>query len=269
VKLPALRRFASLWLTIGANCAWASYLPGATAAQTSAFPLERGTRWAYEGTVACATVQGDPVAKAGTQRTNTLGGVWTALKPDGSVYRATVRWVMEVVEYFETNGVRAAVVRGHPADLAWADFGKEPGWCVLAETRNKLVRIEARSQRGARRLARRATSSRGASLGEPDLELPLAVGRRWGGDTQRSDGFYCWNVESRSSADLASVGGPASGKTEVFTVAYRTLPDHTLVEFAPGVGVVRYAYEHHGTVASVELRLSRFSPPARSPAPRR
>ena len=36
---------------------------------------------------------------------------------------------------------------------------------------------------------------------------------------------------------------------------YRTNPDHIIVDFVPRLGVVRYIYEHHGTVSSVDVKL--------------
>ena len=41
-------------------------------------------------------------------------------------------------------------------------------------------------------------------------------------------------------------------------IVYRSLPDHQIMEIAEGLGIVRYVYEHHGTVASVDARLVLF-----------
>jgi hypothetical protein len=41
----------------------------------------------------------------------------------------------------------------------------------------------------------------------------------------------------------------------VYRSIYRTNPDHVIVDFVPKLGVVRYVYEHHGTVSSVDVKL--------------
>jgi hypothetical protein len=245
----------------GLLCAGLVLAEGHVVAQTAAFPSAPGTRWVYEGTVACATTPGDRVEPAGTRRTNATGSVWTALLSTGAVYRASVHWVMEVVEAGTANGLKAVVVRGHPGELAWAEFGREPGWCVLGLTSNKVVRIEADGLRDARRWLRRALASPRTAMGEPEVKLPLALDSRWGGDSERADGWYCWNVEAVRKVDFGTLAGEGFRSGAVFTLAYRTCPDHTVMEFAPGLGLVRYEFEHHGTVASVDVRLVEFHRP--------
>jgi hypothetical protein len=41
---------------------------------------------------------------------------------------------------------------------------------------------------------------------------------------------------------------------------YRTLPDHQVIGFVPGLGVTAYRYAHHGTVARAEAVLAGYSP---------
>jgi len=41
----------------------------------------------------------------------------------------------------------------------------------------------------------------------------------------------------------------------LYTLVYRTNPDHTILGFVPGVGIVRYAYSHHGTTAEADAWL--------------
>jgi len=39
---------------------------------------------------------------------------------------------------------------------------------------------------------------------------------------------------------------------------YWSNPDNAQFAFVPGVGITKYAYHHHGTVADTELQLVEF-----------
>lgn len=58
---------------------------------------------------------------------------------------------------------------------------------------------------------------------------------------------------------LKNIKGRQSEKEGVkYLLARRTGPDHTFIEFMPGVGILRYTYGHHGTGAEADLRLVEF-----------
>ncbi len=131
------------------------------------------------------------------------------------------------------------------------------------------MRTDGESQ--ARILARQLTESPRAlpQTAEALLELPLAVGRKWDQDPAREDTWYCWCVEQVHARGL-SIGGFASrGPLKTYRLAYRTCPDHQLLDIVPGLGIVRYVYNHHGTVISTDARLISFSRPGGSTAQRK
>ena len=131
------------------------------------------------------------------------------------------------------------------------------------------MRTDGESQ--ARILARQLTKSPRAlpQTAEALLELPLAVGRKWDQDPAREDTWYCWCVE-RAQATGLSIGGFASrGPLKTYRLAYRTCPDHQLLDIVPGLGIVRFVYNHHGTVASSDVRLISFSRPGGSSVQRK
>ncbi len=88
--------------------------------------------------------------------------------------------------------------------------------------------------------------------------LPLAVNARWGRHVEREGGWYCWRVETKRKQALRIEGYAAHHRSLVYTLACRTNPDHQLVDIAPGLGITRYVYQHHGTVASADVRLVAF-----------
>ena len=172
---------------------------------------------------------------------------WTV--PDSNQVRtASIRWETRIIEVFEAEGIRVAVARGFPFQLAWYEPGKQPGFDVLVARSDGLFLAEAKSEDEAKEAARRAVA--GELPGRQFLRIPARVGDCVGGDPDRTDRRYCWSVERRIK-ERGVLG---------WEIAYRTNPDHMLVRVVPGVGITRFTYQHHGTVASAEARLVTYSP---------
>lgn len=220
-------------------------LPAAAPAR-SPIPLEKGTQWIYE-----ARVQWTPVAGDG---------------PPG-VRSNRFQWTASIVESIKGNTARAAVVHAWPDEVAGMDPVRPTGYSVLLESSNRLYRVRCNTKAQAGRLARRlaAAPEKRPTSAEVYLDLPLAVGKRWGADDddlKREDGWYCWRVESGNERPIQVRGLPRTEAAAGFTVAYRTAPSHELFEISPGIGILRFEFEHHGTVASSDVRLIEFKRPA-------
>jgi len=205
-------------------------------------PLEKGTRWAYEGKVE-----------------------WTVVN-SARVLSTNIHWVMDVVDVMEQGAVQASVVRGMPDELAWYEPNRIPGFAVLVSTTNHVYRIQADSEQDGENLARRLVNDpyKLPPRAEEWLVFPLAKGKRWGGDVERTDYNYCWYVEERKLKRLEVEGYRVKHPAAVWTLMYRTNPDHQIVGIVPGLGITRYVYAHHGTVASVDVRLVSVSYPAKA-----
>ena len=215
----------------------------------SPIPLEKGTRWVYE-----AKVKWTPMA--GTGRTG--------------VQSARIKWTTEVLDCVKGNSVRAAIVYAFPMDILGMDPVKPDGYTVLIETTNCLYSASADSARKASELARAfaAAPEKLAGQAEVLLELPLHADKRWGcvyDVAPREDGWYCWRVEAEKAQRLEVKGLSSADYFSISTVAFRTNPDHQVIDIAPGVGIIRLEYEHHGTVAWEEVRLLQFKPASDKP----
>jgi hypothetical protein len=210
-----------------------------TASQPCPIPLEQGTSWVYEGEVS-----------------------WT-LENSAIVKSAQMRWISEVMKSFHIAGTCAALVRGWPDELAWFEPGHAPGLTLLAMQGNRLLRFSVSTEQEARDTVATLGRDPDKVLGRGDLilDLPLARSKRWGGDPERTDNDYCWFVEDERECPIQIKGFPATATCKSYTLVYRTRPDHEIVEFVPGLGIVRFVYEHHGTVASADMRLVEFRAP--------
>src|SRR5689334_7232890 len=72
------------------------------------FPMQKGTRWVYRGEVAWQTGSGL-----------------------SSVRKKRLDWTMEVVDRIDRGPYQAALLLGHPMDLAWYEEETKRGWHIL------------------------------------------------------------------------------------------------------------------------------------------
>lgn len=204
-------------------------------------PLAPGTVWTYAGTVKWTSAE--------TQR----------------VEEKSVEWKMEVEERLSRGHVHAAVLRGHPSDLAHYREGRAPGtYLVVRVGPGKYYLLRGRRAQEALQRLRDPNDLLHNLVHEDEifLDFPLTPGKVFGeaGQLTRQDGSYVWVVEEERGAMLEGVKGLRGGRRTVFRLLYRTLPDREDVEFVPEVGITRYRYVHHGTVAEADLRLVQFLP---------
>ncbi|MCB0194207.1 MAG: hypothetical protein KDJ65_19810 [Anaerolineae bacterium] len=209
--------------------------PEPTAIPRADFPLEKGATWAYEGTVK-----------------------W---QEGSDVLEDNITWTMEVIDTIERLHVKGYLLRGMPLDLAWYEPGKEPGTHVIVQVGTKYYygdqttwqRLQDQDD-----LLMELVTEWGLFL-----DLPLQADKYFGETAQitRSDFSYFWVIEAEEIVSLEHVAGlDATGERTQYSLAFRTLPDHQLVDFVPGVGITHYVYVHHGTVSEADVRLVEFQP---------
>ena len=201
----------------------------------SRFGLEPGREWIYTGSAR-----------------------WTT---DGNrVDSGSVHWVMQCLAVRSRNGLRAALVRGWVHELAWYAPGDRPSFSALIEYRERLYVIDAADSAIAVESIAHAlrTDPRALSSGSAVIDSGLAAGRLYGGEPDRGDrpdAFYAWHVEGPVSVADQAPWRRLALVPSGWRIAYRTRPDHEVLDFVPGIGITRYVYSHHGTVADTDVRL--------------
>ena len=202
------------------------------AAPCSELPLAPGTTWTYRAEVA-----------------------WTIVGSD-SVQRRTIRWTASILSVETRDSISVAIVKDWLSGLAWWDPTRTEIRSLIVCEPGRIYHIQPSDTVSAALVDSLLDGRQRPSEDDLILRFPLRTGDLFGRDApDRDDTFYAWFVESARAmpADLARMETGASDS--LFTLAYRSLPDHQFVDFAPGLGVTRYVYGHHGTVAQADAVL--------------
>jgi len=203
---------------------------------------------------------GDLPLSAGRSWTYSARISWTSAGSAAS-RDTTIAWTTRVLDARVHDSAQVAVVLDWPTALAWWEPGQRPDTSLLICVGARIYRIAGRGGSAAL-VDSLLAGQRRASVDDLLLRLPLHTGDLYGRErSERTDTFYAWYVESASPVNdrLARMGARAADS--VYTVVYRTLPDHQIVDYAPGLGLTRYVYGHHGTVAAASAVLLRSSGP--------
>jgi hypothetical protein len=219
---------------------WCELLGREVMNSSSLFPLSEGTTWTYQGVVRWSHENSNDVSER------------------------QVTWTTQVKRVTRRQHLIAAVINGFPSDLNWSDGHPQPNDSLLlaSDDGGYYVRPFGDVKDGVKRLENPSDSLQ--DLIDPDdlfLQLPLAKGKKFCGDTEqmaREDDEYCWVVSSVDRISLLKVKGLEPKQYEVYEVSFRTNPDDTKLQFLPGVGLIRYQYHHHGTVAETDMELVAF-----------
>ena len=205
------------------------------------FPLAQGSYWVYQGTTK-----------------------WTT---DQLVHEENITWRMEVVEAIKRGHVTGFVLKGSPYDLAWYNHGKKPGDYLMIHVYPDQFYLVSSDEKVAN-LVKRLKDKDDPLVGlveeqELLLDFPLIRGKVFGDVKQitRQDQWYCWLVESQKARKLQNIKGVKKMQpvTE-YELAYRTSPEHTIIDIVPGVGITRFIYVHHGSVAETDVKLIEYFP---------
>lgn len=143
----------------------------------------------------------------------------------------TMSWTTEVTDAKEANGVTAFRVRGWPTDLADLDQSPHASDRTLLRSGNNFL-----------------FGSPTATSAEPTLDgaegwfsWPVMDGQKI---CPKAEMVYCWQVAAVESG---------------YTLSFLTGPDEQTFEIAPGTGVSRYHYAHHGTTNEVDAKLVSYT----------
>lgn len=206
-------------------------------------PVRKGAYWLY---------QGEATWESGSGRQST----------------GQINWRMEVLDSFDRPGFSATMLKGHPSDLAWYTPDTQPQESLLVQIGMRFYFVSGPGVPALWHALEQAEFVDKAKVlvDESDLWLtyPVKPGDKFCDPElpPRDDSMYCWSVDKEVPADLATVKGVPAGKFREFKLAFRTNPDDQEMGLVPGIGIVSYDYNHHGTVAETHVRLVEYGRPA-------
>jgi hypothetical protein len=217
----------------------AALLDGRCPPPEDTMPLVAGSTWTYEGVV--------------------------AYTPTNSVVaeRQRVVWPTKVREVACDDGAALAVLEGFVADLAGWQPGERPRRYALVLDGPYLY--ISSSQDLASLLGGGAPAWRRQV---ESMQLVFVFPERQGSSWHRrpwpptSHPLPCFMLDSYLSTFDAT-----GERRRIFQAVCRSLPDHLIYEGVPGVGLVGFSYEHHGTVGRAAVRLVRIEVPPLPAAP--
>jgi hypothetical protein len=179
-------------------------------------------------------------------------------KSGSRVYTKKITWRMEVVDRIERARVVATVVRGYPGEVGSYEH---PELSVLIAVDASNFYLLPAKKSVLKRL--RDPDDELVNLVRDDqivFFLPLAAGKRFceAASITRPDGYYCWVAEEHRKESLKN-GLGVSGDRDAYQIVFRTLPDHVIITFVPGIGITSYHYADNGPVReSVDVDLIEF-----------
>jgi hypothetical protein len=194
--------------------------------------LAPGTTWTYRAEVAWGVGSGDSTA------------------------RQFLTWTTSVTTVRTSDSAVAATVRGWPTDLAWWTPRRTPTTSVLYCVGGRVYLFHPQPGTAPQVVEALLSGKQIPTLDDLILSFPLYTGELYGRDpAERQDNLYAWFVEAAELSPDAVRRFHPGIVDSLYTLVYRTAPDHTLIGFVPGVGVVHYVYRHHGTMAESEAWL--------------
>lgn len=204
--------------------------------ETYGLPFEVGRYWIYD----YVSEEQDP-----------NGNAEVAVGENGEkvkVNRVNAKASIEIEEVTGKDNLIVAIMSGDGFGMEWAPPKSLSFFWLLDENTGHFINASAEVKE------RCLLGDRNVLNNSPTLVLPLKVGDKWGEEppVPRDDGWYQWHVEGMESIKVPL------GTYTCFRIAYRTVPDHELIWFAPGLGIVKRQYRHHGTIISTDYELIEY-----------
>ena len=206
-------------------------------------PVRKGAHWLYRGTVS-----------------------WLPAGKNAEVQVKQLTWETTVVDAVAIGKYTVALILGHPSDLAFSEGGPAKGSYILVVANNREIYFD-RCEPAVSLEQLKLSDFRLAQLTAKRnliFKLPLREGETFGAAPdrgERDDTFYEWSVESVGPAKQQIAGFPSDKERMAYTLIYRTMPDHQISTYVPGIGLTAYIYSHHGTPSEVDMKLVKVDLP--------
>jgi hypothetical protein len=209
-------------------------------AEPPIFPMAKGTSWVYSARV--------KFGKAGTE----VAGI------------KTLRWIVTVMDTAQKDDISAALLKGGPWDLAWYEATVKPQEHLVVRmgTSYYLLHDDAAATLAAIKAGK--TGDLKERLADDIwFQLPMEISDNYcSPEAEEGAPLNCWSVERITTTHSLKVAGfKAAAESTEYLLSFMSNPDTEMVTLVPGVGILSWFYQHHGTVAEASLKLLEFHAP--------
>ena len=204
------------------------------------FPMAKGTSWVYSARVKWGN---SDRAAAGTK---------------------TLRWTVTAVDAVQNDDVAAVLLKGGPWDLAWYEPNVTPQEHLIVHMGSTYYLLHDEAAETLADIKAGKTNDLKDRLADDIwFQVPMEIADNYcPPEAEERAPMGCWSVEKVTTTHSLKIPGvkPAPEETE-YLLTFMTNPDTEMVTLVPGVGIISWWYQHHGTVAEASLKLLEYRPP--------
>lgn len=176
----------------------------------------------------------------------------------------TIRWTVTVADSIQKDNVAAVLLKGGPWDLAWYDPNVKPRehLIVRLDSTYYLLHDEA-AETLADIKAGKTNDLKDRLADDIWFQVPMEIADDYcPPEAEERAPMGCWSVEKITTTHSLKIPGLKTAPEETeYLLTFMTNPDTEMVTLVPGVGIISWWYQHHGTVAEASLKLVEFRPP--------
>lgn len=220
----------------------------ASAQDNPVFPTAKGTLWVYS-----ARVKWDKDAH----------------NPAGS---KTIRWTVTIADSVQKDDIAAVLLKGGPWDLAWYEPKVQPQEHLIVRLNSTYYLLHDEAAETLADIKAGKTSDLKDRLADDIwFQVPMEIADNFcPPEAEERAPMGCWSVEKITTTHSLKVPGIKTAPEETeYLLTLMTNPDTEMVTLVPGVGILSWWYQHHGTVAEASVKLVEYrAPGARVPAER-
>ncbi|MCX6284181.1 MAG: hypothetical protein NTW31_08110 [Bacteroidetes bacterium] len=186
------------------------------------------------------------------------GNFW---KYRGSCNGKPATFRITVHDVVKQGSMAFAVMNGFPSDVLGGQDWEASDWGLLVAGNGQYYyKVNGARIDSIKESLSDGESIRASLVGDTDLlmEALYDTGQIFGEAAQltRADGNYYWKVLEKSAYEPSSIRGlNIHGPFDRYTLNYKTIADDITMDVVPGIGIVRYRYNHNGTPGELDLKL--------------
>ncbi len=209
------------------------------APEPAIIPMAKGTAWVYSARVKW---DADDTRVAGTKM---------------------IRWTVTIADSIQKDNIAAVLLKGGPWDLAWYDPNVKPQEHLIVRLESTYYLLHDEAAETLADIKAGKTSDLKDRLADDIwFQVPMEIADNYcPPEAEERAPMGCWSVEKITTTHSLRIQGMKAAPEETeYLLTFMTNPDTEMVTLVPGVGIISWWYQHHGTAAEASLKLLEYRP---------